>query len=247
MQTASPATSKNSNTSTTRRRAPAHSEYVKALKGAGGFHRQSFHIEMAVTLAFYCDQGTALKAKKQARDIYAKAGFNCADAKGEDYKTVVRRIGAAADLFTYLGGQETLTDWAEGASGANMVGGIVKHLEKRKVDSIAAINALVGKAAVRPYTRRKPVASTTPVPQVDLSKTGPSLAEKMVSDLVSAGIDTQRAVSTAMTAVLPPERVLKTERLVCAIPLDATADEVKNMALMLLEFATSKMGAATAH
>lgn len=45
---------------------------------------------------------------------------------------------------------------------------------------------------------------------------------------------------------LPDERILRTDHLTVAIPLDATADELKAMALKLIEFASSALTATPA-
>lgn len=232
------------------RRVDPSAFYIKALKDAGGFHRQSFFIEMAVCLAFYAENDSAaLPARKALRPIYEKAGYDCKDHKGEDYKTVARRIGAASELFIHLGGKETLTDWVEGHTGSKGIELLVKELEKRKLDSIDAVKKAVGKPATRAYKPRQQAPATQGAPQAQLSAEGASrglpgdATDQAIAALVGSNIDMQRAVRMAATPV-PPERVLKTEHLVCTIPFEATQEEVKSLALMLLEFSTTKMGAA---
>lgn len=218
--------------------------YVNALKEAGGFHKSSFHIEMAVCLAFYAEHKAAdMSVKKLLRPIYERAGYDCKQPKGEDYKTVQRRISVAADLFAFLGGDETLHDWVEGATGAKMIDALVKELETRGLDNITAVKEASGKPATRQY--KKKAAPQMPAP----TETDMKLANE-----IGAGIAGRKALESAATSPvsmtrrivdqLPPERIIRTEHIFCAIPLDATQDEVKALALSLLEFATTKMGQA---
>lgn len=213
--------------------------YVNALKEAGGFHKSSFHIEMAVCLAFYAEHKSAdMKVKKLLRPIYEKAGYDCKHPKGEDYKTVQRRISVAGDLYAFLGGEETLKDWVEGSTGEKMIAALVAELEARKLDSITAVKEASGKPAVRQYKRRVVPAE-------------PSAADAALAKDVDQGIQARQAAANVVqhrrvVDLLPPERVIRTEHITCAIPMDATQDEVKTLALNLLEFATTKMGQAQA-
>lgn len=217
--------------------------YVNALKEAGGFHKSSFHIEMAVCLAFYADHSKAdMKVKKLLRPIYEKAGYDCKSPKGEDYKTVQRRISVAADLYTFLGGNETLNDWTEGVKGQKMIEALVHELEARNLDNITAVKEAAGKPVVRQYTKKAKPAQTPDPVDVELGKQidGNLEARKVIEKAGEPVSQTRRIVDQ-----LPPERVLRTQHIFCPIPIDATQDEVKALALMLLEFATTKMAPAT--
>lgn len=228
-------------TRATKKSIRADNFYVAALKEAGGFHKSSFHIEMAVCLAFYTEHEKAdLAVKKMLRPIYEKAGYDCKTPQGDDYyKTVQRRISVAAELFAHLGGHETIYDWMDREQGARGIAVLVKELEKRKLDNISVVKASAGKPQTRTYTKRTPAA--------------PQLTEadkKLANDIAGTktGVETggtgapqvqtgpllRRAVDK-----LPPERILRTDHLTVAIPLDATADEIKAMALKMLEFATA--------
>lgn len=241
--TATRTASKKSAAVTTRpaRKPSVNSVYVAALKEAGGFHKSSFHIEMAVCLAFYNEHEKAdLNAKKLLRPIYEKAGYDCKNPQGDDYKTVQRRISVAADLFSHVGGQETVYDWMDREVGAKGIAVLVKELEKHKLDNISLVKAYVGKPAVRTYTRRQPTdaekelanrVANTPITGGDSGGTGQ--AKPVV---VQTGPQLRRAQDQ-----LPPERVLRTDHIVCAIPMDATQDEIKALALKLLEFATTQV------
>lgn len=254
MQTATATrTAKNKGAATTTRPASkkvtATNFYVAALKEAGGFHKSSFHIEMAVCLAFYTEQEKAdLNAKKLLRPIYEKAGYDCKTPQGDDYKTIQRRISVAADLFAHVGGHETVYDWMDREQGARGIATLVKELEKRKLDNISLVLAAAGKPEKRQYTKRKESAPA--------QAGGPSDADKAYMKelnkdsavnsggtgvVVQTGSLTRRA-----TDRLPDERILRTDHITVAIPLDATQDEVKALALKLLEFATTALAAAPA-
>ncbi len=207
-----------------------------SLKAAAGFHKSSFHVEVAVCLAFYAEQESAdMKVKKLLRPLYERAGYDCKSPKGEDYKTIQRRISVAGDLFTYLGGVETVTDWAEGETGAKMIEALVVKLEARKFDSISAIKAAAGKPMVRQYKKKAaPVEAQPTAEELALSNQVAAVGE---ARRTTQGVAQHRRV----VDLLPPERVIRTEHITCAIPLDATQAEVKSLALSLLEFATTQM------
>lgn len=227
-------------TRATKRSVRADNFYVAALKEAGGFHKSSFHIEMAVCLAFYNEHEKAdLNSKKLLRPIYEKAGYDCKTPQGDDYKTVQRRISVAADLYAHIGGQETVYDWMDREAGAKGIAILVKELEKHKLDNISLVKAYVGKPQTRTYTKRTP-APTAPTPEqmklaneIAGTKTGVE-SGGTATPQVQTGHQNRRAEDR-----LPDERILRTDHLTVAIPMDATPDELKAMALKLIEFAAS--------
>jgi hypothetical protein len=78
---------------------------TKALKQAFGFGRKALHLEIAVALANFAADGSFkpnLATKKHIMRQYGDAGFEIA-TDGEDYKTINRRINAAADLYETIG------------------------------------------------------------------------------------------------------------------------------------------------
>lgn len=127
--------------------------------------------------------------------------------------------------------------------GARGIATLVKELEKRKMDNISMVKSQAGKPQVRAYKRKEP------------AQAGPSDADKALANQIAA---TQTGVASGGTGTplvstghqlrrsvdkLPDERILRTEHIVCAIPMDATQDEVKALALKLLEFATTALAA----
>lgn len=220
-----------------RGRAAADKEavYVKALTEAEAFHKRSFFIEMAVCLAFYTErEGTDKDAKKALRPIYERAGYDCKNPAGEDYKTVQRRISVAADLYNFLG--QDLHTWYEGKTGTDRIHAIAEQLEEQELDSISAVQTAAGKpTGKRKYTKRTPQAQppVAPPPVTEL--------DKEVAALVAAGMQT---VVPEAGQPLPSDRLLKTEHMVVAIPFEATKEEVMKLAMDLLNFAQSMTAAA---
>src|SRR5213082_1117949 len=73
---------------------------VTALQHAAINHKAAIQLELAVGLAvFQMNGGTNKDARRNLVDIYVAAGWDCAKFAGSDYKTVNRRINAAAALF----------------------------------------------------------------------------------------------------------------------------------------------------
>jgi hypothetical protein len=131
-----------------------------------------------------------------------------------------------------------------------MIDSVVKELQKRKLNNIADVQALVGKASKRAYKKRQTsqapqVAPTSQETPVEASKGLPGLQAELsetdakIASLVGAQMGLQKIVAEGNN--LPPERILKTEHLSLGIPVGVSHEEVKKMALMLLEFAATKM------
>lgn len=247
--------------------------YVTTLKEAGGFHRKAFFIEMAVCLTFYAQHAKETESpdgakvegnvKKALRPIYEKAGYDAKDARGEDYKTVQRRIGAAADLYAHLGGAETIRDWTEDAKLVDAIHIVAEKLEKGKFDSIDAIRKVVGKLVAKPKPAAKtPAQATTtvvpqagpapdsggtgqdkPAPQAGPSNGGEPMtdAEKELAGDVGKAVEARETVTSGRRAWegLPADRILRTEHLLLPIPPEATQAELMNLASQIMTFAAS--------
>lgn len=228
-----------------RSRGESTAAYVKAMKGACGFHKQALQHELAVCLAFYAAKESAdKKTKAELRPIYEKAGFECKTKEGADYQTVQRRISVAADLFTHLGGAEGVIEWTQNESGDERFPMIVKGLEKLKLNSIQAIQALVGKT---PRKGRGAAKKATPAAQTDAggAEAGDDDAQEAMNEMVQSSNQREAAGGPAAVAAtgrratdrLPGDRVLRTEHVTVAIPFDATKDELTKLATDILAFA----------
>ena len=203
--------------------------WVHALQAAGGFHRDALEMELAVNLSYFHVKGDAtsvsLQVKKGLRDIYEVAGYACKTPKGEDYKTVMRRISAAADLYAHIGGRETLVDWVEDTHPRMQITKIQDQLKSYDFSGINAVLAYVGKA---PVTRPRNAPAPAPAP---------TEAEKLAAEQVLSGIKAQEMLQ----ASLPPGRVFTHGPMKVAIPFNATASDVMEAAKWLMDFVSNHM------
>jgi hypothetical protein len=121
--------------------------YVDALEKSTGFSRASVNLEMAVCLSVYAAYGEAsLMAKHEVRIIYQSAGYACATHSDADYKTVVRRYGAAAALFEAMGGKAALDEITGSTTEAEHIQAIVNHLSTNfQLNSLNAVWAAAGR------------------------------------------------------------------------------------------------------
>lgn len=207
------------------------------LTSAELLHRDALEIELAVGLAFlgiHADAAKAqLKAKQQLRSLYEKAGYACKTPAGEDYKTVMRRIGVTADLYAHIGGRETLVDWIGDAKPAKQVEAITEQLKDYNFNGMSDVQKYVGKGPQKRaprQTKTETTQTTTVDPQAQ------ALAE--AAALVDQGILIRRL---AEEKGIPEGRVFQHGALNLVIPFEATYDDVVGMAQDLMVFAKTHM------
>jgi hypothetical protein len=122
-----------------------------ALERVAGFSKQSISLEMGICMAVYvASNGATLPAKQEMRIIYQGAGYNCATHTDPDYKTVMRRLNAAAALFDKIGIDE-MRNVVEGKADADMIQAVAEYLEKEY--DLTSLNA-VWAAADRPVVAK---------------------------------------------------------------------------------------------
>lgn len=122
---------------------------VKTLSGITISRRGLLHLEMAVGLAVFLDAGVADKsAKSMLQEIYAGAGYQCADSSGSDYKTVNRHIQAASALFGKLG-IEVLNHWCDSKRENKMIQAIAHELTSLGFNSLDDVFDYSGKTSNR--------------------------------------------------------------------------------------------------
>ncbi len=125
---------------------------VRTLSQVTMSRKGLLNLEMAVGLAVYLDAGKADKsAKAMLAEIYSKAGYDCDDSKGKDYKTVNRRIGASSALFGKLG-MEVINHWVsevESKGETRYLQAIAQHLVEMNFGSIDDILDYVGRTSNR--------------------------------------------------------------------------------------------------
>lgn len=218
---------------------PVENIWVTALVNAEGFHRDALQLELAVGLSLFADKADADKAtlasKKALREVYASAGYACSSPTGEDYKTVVRRVNVAADLYVHLGGRETINDWIADVAPKEQVSTVMEHVKALKFDSIYSVLAYVGKPVVvkRPRAPKAPAAPSM------------SEADKRVAAAGDAAIAIRRAEEAAGARraedKLPPGRIFASGAVTVAIPFEASFDDVVAIANKLMDFAMTQM------
>lgn len=125
--------------------------YVTAIKNASMHRKSALHLELAVGLAVFGDNGT----KSDLTEVYAAAGYECREPEGADYKTINRRVNAAEWLFDYIGAEEVAT-WSGESKKAARIEAIRTEIEALKLDTINAVKALVGRPVVPQRTTIEP-------------------------------------------------------------------------------------------
>ena len=121
--------------------------YVDALTQAVGFSKASIDLEMAVCLSIFAESGEAnIHAKKEVMKAYVGAGWKTASPAEDDYKTVNRRLNAAAALFDKMGGKKALDEVTAGVPEEAHIGAIVNHLATNyELTSLNAVWAAAGR------------------------------------------------------------------------------------------------------
>lgn len=209
---------------------------IDAMTDAHLLHRDALEIELAIGLSLFGLKGEAdkatLQSKKDLRNIYLKAGYDAENASGSDYKTVMRRIGATADLYAKIGGRETLIDWIGDAAPAKQVEAIVEGLKQFRFSGISDVQAYVGKGQAK---RSKPAAEKK-------ADDKPAQDAPVVSDEIAQMLaDSVNARREAEAQGIPPGRVFVHGPVKVAIPFEASYDDVMSLALELIQFAKTQM------
>lgn len=76
---------------------------IKAVSQSLVMGRKALHTELAVCLAIFHSAGsTSSHAKALVTDVYSKAGYDCLNTASRHYKTVNRRVNAAAALYEQI-------------------------------------------------------------------------------------------------------------------------------------------------
>lgn len=123
------------------------SVYAEALTRANALAKASISLEMSVCMVIYAlSGGTTLIGKRDVKRAYSAAGYKC-NPKGPDYKTVNRRLNAAAALYDKMGGTAKIIEIIGGYTGVAALVAINEHLNS--VYTLTSINA-VWAAAGRP-------------------------------------------------------------------------------------------------
>lgn len=129
---------------------------VGALSESLGFGKRALNTELAISLALFTGAGAATQEVRGAvMGVYLKAGYDCETSSGKHYKTVNRRIGAAAGLYTKLG-QEKVLEWIAGTSERKMLAAIITGIEPMGFQVMDDVLEYVGKTSNRGRPRKDP-------------------------------------------------------------------------------------------
>lgn len=224
-------------------------KYVDALSQAAGFSKASIDLEMAVCLAIFAEYGEAdLSSKKEVMKAYAGAGWKCETHAAPDYKTVNRRLNAAAALFDKMGGAEAINGIIAGLPDTAVLGALVQHLASNfELTSLNAVWAAAGKPVANPrdwnYTERQRGASTPQqrATQGEGATAGQPLPpeasagdKRTAEQLAATGQDTATKTLDASNAT-----VLTAGSLTLAIPHGTPYEDVITLITELMAFAGS--------
>lgn len=214
---------------------------VNALSGAESFHRDALLIELSVGLALFASMTTTnkvdLEMKRALRGIYEKAGYACATAEGENYKSVQRWIGATAALFTHLGGTETIRDWVEDAPANRQIAKIQEALGPHKFYYVSDVLTYVGKTPQKRPRKAKEEQPEQAAQQVKEEKPLTDM-EKLMATQLDAQILERRL---AIAAGVPPGRIFSKGPLQLTVPFNATYGDVMSLVEELMTFAKTQM------
>lgn len=122
---------------------------IKSITAAAVNRHAAFLIEMAVGVALFASAGRVDKtARADVYDVYSAAGYDCLTAEGADYRTVHRRITAAASLYQHIGA-ETIEEWTAGATGTRAITAIVAQIDHLDVATVNGVLAMTGRPVPR--------------------------------------------------------------------------------------------------
>lgn len=217
--------------------------YVAALAQAAGFSKASIDLEMAVCLSIFAESGEAnLAAKKEVLAAYSGAGWKCDTHTGDDYKTVSRRLNAAAALFDKMGGKKAIDEVTAGVPVEAHIGAIVNHLAATfELNSLNAVWAAAGRPVknIRDWNwaeRKHGVAPEAPKPAGEgaMAAGSPQLPPAP-APAAGAEAATSKQASNAT--------VLEVGKLHLVIPFDTPYEDVVGMLTELMAFASKMEGA----
>lgn len=196
---------------------------VTALNSAAMNRRAAVQLELTVGLAVFHAHGGAGKEARQAlNEAYAAAGYRCLQATEMDYKTINRRINAAADLYENL----PVAKWAG------------KHGEDAMLQSIHT-----GLVPYEFFTIADVLRFCTP-PAKEGAPVKAQPHQTILSPSSNPGTTGQDKVIAqfrrAADQVAHGARHVETPHLAITIPKDTSPEEMIEMAMKLLELAKAK-------
>jgi hypothetical protein len=226
---------------------------VREMEKALGFGKQALHLEIAIALATFAqsEAGPSLEAKRAVMSVYADAGFDV-NPNGDDYKTVNRRINAAAALFNHMG-MEAVTEAMSGKKDEKAIEALKTFLTTEfSFKGINSVLAAAGKPVAQTNTpeRREQAKKQEAVKQggtpeqhaqagAQSHKNDLTPEDKGVATEVGAEMQARReevAHNRRATDVQGDVVVLTTAHLHLAVPRDIDMAEISEMITKLATF-----------
>lgn len=197
---------------------------VQALNNAALNRKAAMQLELSVSLGVFLVHGGASKEAKQAlTETYAAAGYRCIRANEMDYKTVNRRVNAAALLYENL----PVTKWAGKHGEGALLQSIHMGLSPYEFYTISDVLRFCTPAAkpTGPKVEAEPHGTIlTPTPHQRTTGQDKVIAQfRRAADQVAKGA-----------------RHIETPHLALMIPEGTTPEEMIEMAMKLLELAKAK-------
>lgn len=118
---------------------------VSAINEAALNRRLAVQIELAVGMAIFAQQkGATSKAKAILSAIYAEAGYQCEPSTAPHYKSVQKRIQAAADLYLKFG-QAAIEHTMMHTTGRKSIIALQEAVDSVGITAIDQVRGYVGK------------------------------------------------------------------------------------------------------
>jgi hypothetical protein len=206
---------------------------ISAISNAVVSYKYALQIEMATGLCLFAEyDGISRDSKQKLQEIYVAAGYDAKDQFKAEYKTVRRRIDAAAELFNWIG-EDKIAELIENRAEMAAINALVQYLEQYNLRGINSVFALVGKPVKQ--VRQAPVEM--PVTQQEAEKPSeapaPSVAQAVADQIAK---DRQERAEKEDTSIL---KRFSSEHVSVSVAQGTTREELMQIAMELLEFANT--------
>ncbi len=122
---------------------------VKAVSQSLLIGRKALLTEMSVCLAIFSQaHSTDQTMKAVVVEVYERAGYDCVSTNTRHYKTVNRRVNAAAALYEKLGA-EVISGFIGDTKDGKLIDAIAKGLSEHKFDCLDDVLDFAGKESNR--------------------------------------------------------------------------------------------------
>lgn len=126
--------------------------YTNAINSAALSRGAALQIELAVGFAVQLEVGVSKRlARATLIEVYAGAGYKCADPGEADWKAINRRIAASLALFEFCG-REDVAKWGEGHVKGALIDAIAEKLKPLKLRTVNEVLLVCGK--LKPPSKR---------------------------------------------------------------------------------------------